>query len=181
MLTIYLWPFVGHLCFALNLSISPFTLFFVVDHQRSPRAKHKVPIAEPNVSPAGEESNVPSDEDDDEDSSEEHDSKTEEESEKSTGDVDPNEKESKVSDEEEVNDNDVAITSSTPLQRPASGDDYDTPIADLLGSNRSRQSKRKTKTKKHRKKTGHTGRGKTKKVKRKRSASIPVFLISNFL
>jgi len=52
-----------------------------------------------------------------------------------------------------------------------SGDNYDTPIADLLGSNRSRLSKRKTKMKKHRKKTGHTCRGKTKKGKRKCSAS----------
>ncbi len=115
------------------------------------------------MSPVGEESNVPSDEDDDEDSSEEYDGETEEESGKSTGDVDPDEVESKVSDEEEVHDGDEAITPSTPLRCPVSRDDYDTPIADLLGSNRSHLSKRKTKRKKHRKKTGHTGHRKTKK------------------
>jgi hypothetical protein len=102
------------------------------------------------VSPVGEESNVPSDEDDDEDSSEEYDGETEEESGKSTGDVDPDEVESKVSDEEEVHDGDEAITPSTPLRRPVSRDDYDTPIADLFGSNRSRLSKRKMKAKNHR-------------------------------
>jgi hypothetical protein len=75
-LTIYLWLSAGHL----------------------PRAKRKVPIAKPNVSPVGEESNMPSDEYDDEDSSEEYDGETKEESEKSTGDVDPDEVENNVSD-----------------------------------------------------------------------------------
>jgi hypothetical protein len=54
-----------HPLFYLIFPLLLFLTFLLVERQRSPRAKRKVPVAEPNVAVAGEESNAfPGEEDD---------------------------------------------------------------------------------------------------------------------